>query len=336
MFRAGRVGTIHEKWLAAGPTYGAVKQGLTRENDMVKLRGNTRTVRHMSDDEKITKLRAAAEDGNAKAALTLGECYMKGEEVPRDEQEAVRWFMRAAQLKDRWEQELRAESGEEKKSSSKRGRRALLALVVLAVLGGGAAVAWRYVAPGWFYDEAQQQLAQNHREQAVEYLTRSAELGDVRAQLALGQAYEDGSGIPRNPASAAEWYAKAAEQGDATAQYKMAQLLSAGAGVPRDMKRALDYLKAAAEKGVADAQSELGLQYLSGSWEKRDARQAVRWLTSAAAQGVAVAQHALYRCYWDGEGVERNEVEAVNWLRAAAQDGSDAGQQGRRTGGQHD
>ena len=54
----------------------------------------------MSDDVTISKLRAAAEDGNAKAALTLGEIYMKGEETPRNEQEALRWFMRAAQLKE--------------------------------------------------------------------------------------------------------------------------------------------------------------------------------------------------------------------------------------------
>ena len=39
-------------------------------------------------DFLIAKLRAAAEDGDAKAALTLGEVYMKGEEASRDEQEA--------------------------------------------------------------------------------------------------------------------------------------------------------------------------------------------------------------------------------------------------------
>ena len=114
----------------------------------------------MCDDATIAKLRAAAEDGDAKAALTLGEIYMKNEALPRNEQEALRWFMRAAQLKDRI-----SLAAEDAKPHS-RGKVAFWTMLTVLVLGGAAGGGWYYWAPEWYFNNAQQQAQQGNKKGA--------------------------------------------------------------------------------------------------------------------------------------------------------------------------
>ncbi len=47
---------------------------------------------------------------------------------------------------------------------------------------------------------------------AIERLRKDAEQGDVSADLALGMAYELGTGVKANKQAALSWYQKAAEQ----------------------------------------------------------------------------------------------------------------------------
>jgi len=46
--------------------------------------------------------RKAAYQGNAAGQNSLGHCYANGRGVPRDEEEAVKWYRKAADLKDGW------------------------------------------------------------------------------------------------------------------------------------------------------------------------------------------------------------------------------------------
>lgn len=53
-------------------------------------------------DEKIIPfIQRAADQGDAEAAMTLGECYMKGEGVEKNEEEALAWFRKAAELRSK-------------------------------------------------------------------------------------------------------------------------------------------------------------------------------------------------------------------------------------------
>ena len=54
----------------------------------------------VSESDMIHKIREAAERGDAEAAVKLGESYMKGEGVERNEEEAVKWFRLAAEQGD--------------------------------------------------------------------------------------------------------------------------------------------------------------------------------------------------------------------------------------------
>ena len=46
--------------------------------------------------EQVTKIRKAADQGNAKAQCVLGGYYRKGEGVPKDAVEAAKWYRKSA------------------------------------------------------------------------------------------------------------------------------------------------------------------------------------------------------------------------------------------------
>ena len=48
------------------------------------------------DGRPVNRFRKAAEQGNAKAQFNLGECYVHGTGVARNEVEAVKWYRKAA------------------------------------------------------------------------------------------------------------------------------------------------------------------------------------------------------------------------------------------------
>ena len=75
---------------------------------------------------------------------------------------------------------------------------------------------------------------------AATWFRAAAEQGHAKAQLALGNMYFNGFGIPQNYVEAAKWYSKAAEQGDELAQFGVGLIYRDGLGVPKD--KALAYM----------------------------------------------------------------------------------------------
>src|SRR6266403_2150775 len=50
-----------------------------------------------ADQRPIEQVKAKAEAGDAESQVELGLCYGKGEGVPKDPVEAVKWFRKAAE-----------------------------------------------------------------------------------------------------------------------------------------------------------------------------------------------------------------------------------------------
>jgi TPR repeat protein len=70
--------------------------------------------------------------------------------------------------------------------------------------------------------------------------------GDFQA---VGLAYYNGQGVPKDYAEVAKWYRKAAEQGAMDAQYNLAQLYLFGEGVTQDNAEAAKWWRIAADQG---------------------------------------------------------------------------------------
>ncbi len=58
------------------------------------------------------------------------------------------------------------------------------------------------------------------KKKALEYCTKSANLGEVNAQILLGTFYTDGELVERNEEQAKTWFLRAAEAGNSEAQFQ--------------------------------------------------------------------------------------------------------------------
>jgi hypothetical protein len=82
-----------------------------------------------------------------------------------------------------------------------------------------------------------QQAEKGDRDAQAEIVSR-AEKGDPQAQAALGDNYEYGYWVTKDPAEALRWYQKAAEKGDRGAREILGQMYFDGDGVRRDFGEA--------------------------------------------------------------------------------------------------
>src|SRR5262245_4728583 len=124
---------------------------------------------------------------------------------------------------------------------------------------------------------------------AVRVLLQDAALGQVHAQVALGDIYRKGSLVPKDHAEAAKWYRLAAAQGDAHAQFNLGALIMAGLGAPQDDAEAIAWYRRAADQGDPLAQFNLGAMYSSGRGVPQDYVEACMWFNLSAARGVVTA-----------------------------------------------
>jgi TPR repeat protein len=95
--------------------------------------------------------------------------------------------------------------------------------------------------------------------QASKLYRGAAEVGDIAAQNNLGELYETGRGVSRDPAQALGWYRKSAEGGFGPAQFNLARLLAFGLGTERDTAAAREWALKAQGQGVAQATELLKL-----------------------------------------------------------------------------
>lgn len=108
----------------------------------------------------------------------------------------------------------------------------------------------------WLYarEETPESLSQ-----ASNLYRAAAEAGDFAAQNNLGELFETGRGVSREPAQALGWYRKSAESGFAPAQFNLARLLAFGIGTERDSAAARVWATRAQGQGIAQAAELLKL-----------------------------------------------------------------------------
>jgi TPR repeat protein len=120
---------------------------------------------------------------------------------------------------------------------------------------------------------------------AAAYMERAAPMGHTGAQAALGLAYANGVGEPKDVAKAIYWLTLAADKGHRVAQAKLGDLYEDGDDVPQDLTKACRYHKLAAAQGWWRAEFRLGLEYELGYGTPRDRATAIAWLNRAVADG---------------------------------------------------
>ncbi|MEI7819830.1 MAG: J domain-containing protein [Verrucomicrobiota bacterium] len=158
------------------------------------------------------------------------------------------------------------------------------------------------------------------RNEKFEQLLKAATQGDTGAQIALGDLYYYGEGVPKDDAKSVKWYEKAGNQGDANAQKHLVVFYENGWRVEKDLAKAAAWNEKIAAQGDATAKKEVADWY--GYFLEDDAKVA-EWYEKAAAQGDTIALKELARKFADGKGIPKNEAKATKWYQKAAAQGDD-------------
>ncbi|MBU6197407.1 MAG: SEL1-like repeat protein [Cyanobacteria bacterium REEB446] len=164
-------------------------------------------------------------------------------------------------------------------------------------------------------------------------LIRSAESGDVKASIQLGDMYmgifepkliefkvrAKMLGLEQNTALAFKWYKKAAELGDMDAMFTIAEI-SYQSG---DYDAALLWYTRTSYNNVKSMMM-LGWMYSSGTLPlhvPRDCKIAFSWYKKAAVVGSAEAMYELGRMCSEGEGTLKDPQQAKYWIKKAYEAG---------------
>ncbi len=196
----------------------------------------------------IPWLEQAANAGHIRAPLVLGILYEQGSGVKEDAATAAKWYQKGidngnAAAARRLANLYHLGTGvphDEAKSNE---------LLKKAVeMGDKAAPAYlekqardlKDARPGMTIKaEAYRLYKQKRFDKAATLYQQCADMGNDDCQLAIGQLYEFGNGVPKDARQAAAWYRKSADQGNLIGQKTLGLLYELGKGVPENWAEAV-------------------------------------------------------------------------------------------------
>lgn len=160
------------------------------------------------------------------------------------------------------------------------------------------------------YDEGANAYQRGDYARALRELVPAADV-DARAAGLLASMYERGLGATADARQALLWLRRAGELGDIQAQLELARRYVAGSA--QDQREAVDWYTRAAQGGSAAAQYELATAYADGHGVSPDSAVAARWMEQAATGGERRAAKWLADAYAQGRGVEVDPARAAYW-----------------------
>ena len=157
-------------------------------------------------------------------------------------------------------------------------------------------------------------------------LQQKANEGDAQAQyeLACRYAAEDTNAVEENRKLALEWLQKSAELGLVNAQLALGYFYTVNIMIDDDQNRAIlvkNYFKYLKDRGVDYLQSPFNLSMHLFSSTNENADLCFNWFLQAAAQNNTEAYYWLACCYDQGIGTKQNHDKAFNEFKKAADQG---------------
>ena len=298
--------------------------------------------------ESFGSLLARAEAGDADAQNEVGNCYLHGNGVERNDALAAEWYRKSAEQGYAYaEYKLGV--------SFLRGDGVETNLVAAfewmqKSADHGFPLAW--YALGTFYEYGTG--VEKNGAEALRWYRKAAESdhGQARAfaQNSVGRCYQFGIGVEPNEKEALVWYLKSAEAGNPAEMDNLAQCCTTGAGGTRDLETARSWREKARavspddpvfgrsvrdlldgdrelkelrerETLTPDEQFEVGSALVDGARNVFDPDEGFRLLRQAAEDGSVKAQWYLATIYIKGRcGVKKDPAEARRFLRLLAGD----------------
>ncbi len=174
------------------------------------------------------------------------------------------------------------------------------------------------------------------RSQTYQNILKNAQGGLADAEVAIGEMYYKGEGVPINLETARSWFSKAAFQGDAGGLFYMGLFCQYGYGGEKDSDKAKQYYERAYLVGKlttpifylgshlspqAASANNLGYMYMTGDGIPLDYGMAYDWYTKSIDHGGISAMFNIGEMYMQGKGRPQNFNTAFEWYKKAADAG---------------
>lgn len=302
-------------------------------------------------DEAFSDCLEEATAGSGLAQYLVGQSYLLGRGVQKDEVVAVNWLLKAAKTNVYAAQNLLGDCYLNGQGVEQNISRAVQWYTFSATQGSPLAS----YSLGKLYLDGNG--VNKNAYLAEQYLKQAAEQNVMLAQVEMAKLYHEGHFVPRDDSAALKWYQRAAAQGEPQslyvvglsliqgtfaqqqnieagakylqlaaskdyypAQYALASLFLEGYPVLKDNHVAIEYLRKAALGGSQDAQVKLATLLMDFAIPEYD-KVAFYWALEAAKSQRQEAQYLLGKCYLDGIGTEVDYDGAFQiFTRLAIQD----------------
>lgn len=229
----------------------------------------------------------AAGLGCGVAKYRLGKMFLRGEDVPKNIDYALRWLEESVSEGNQYAEYLLGKTFLRGEDVDQDLPRAELLLRRSSDQGNRYA---SYTLGKMLLDG--ELLLQNIPE-AIRLLTDSADKGFAAGQYQMGKLLYRGEVVPQDVSRAIEYLERSAEQKNPYAAYLAGKLRLTEAEL-KDVLRAIRDFEIAAENGNDYAEYQLGKIYLYGKEVERDYEKAIVYLSSAAEHGNQYAEQLLH------------------------------------------
>lgn len=240
--------------------------------------------------------RKAAEQNNPKGLSALGEAYLWGFGVKKNEKEAIKWFSKAAEQGEPHAQYTLSYMIDQELGMQKDAIESFKWCLKSAEQGN--AEAQHYLSLKYRKGEG---IAKDQKT-GFKWMLAAAKQGLDYAQYDVGWLYREGEGVKKDENASFHWILEAAKQGYVDAQSNVGNMYYEGIGVKKDEKEAFEWSQRAAEQGEVHAQLNVGTMFYEGKGVKKDLVKATFWLQKAAEQGNAQSKSLL-------ETIQNKEAE---------------------------
>lgn len=217
----------------------------------------------------------------------LGKMFLRGEDVPKNIDYALRWLEESVSEGNQYAEYLLGKTllrGEDVEQDLPRAE---------SLLRRSSAQGNRYASYTLGKSLLDGELLLQDIPEAIRLLTDSAEKGFAAGQYQMGKLLYRGEVVPQDVSHAIEYLERAAAQKNPYAAYLAGKIRLTDAEV-KDILRAIRDFEIAAENGNDYAEYQLGKVYLYGKEVERDYEKAIAYLSSAAEHGNQYAEQLLH------------------------------------------
>lgn len=286
--------------------------------------GQLKSAVEVDKEEATAYFKCAADQGHETSMFYYGLILSRGDVIPADKEEGLRYIQMAAQHGDKCAAlKLKADESEDPRDMVSYGDQML---DFHAELNFNEAIFYYKKAAD--KDDAEGmisyaqavgslQLENPNFKEAAKYYKKAISKGEGVAMNNLGMYLLFGQGCPVDKQGAATLFIMAAEKGRVLGMLNYAHMCYIGDGIPVDKAEAERYYKMAVDSGEINMIYKFGKLFYKGEEYQMDKRHAARYFKMAADNGCEKAMLKLSKMLMTGDGIPQNDREGTKYLRMA-------------------